>query len=72
MAQVHQNTETAVANEALSHIREPGVVSIDSDAGRKADVVRLHFASVRDALQRRYPWNFNKTRVTLTARGKAS
>jgi len=67
MAQIHQKTETAVANEALSHIKQPAIIHIDTDSTLAARVIRTHFASVRDALLRQYPWNFASTRVKLQA-----
>lgn len=67
MPLIHAQTETAVANEALSHIYQPPIVDIVLDQTHAARVVRKHFAAVRDALQRRYPWNFNAARAKLNA-----
>lgn len=67
MAQIHPKTETAVANEALSHVKQTELVSLDADNTVTARKVKKHFASVRDALLRRYPWNFASTRVLLEA-----
>lgn len=68
MAQIHPGTETAVANAALSLIGiSTPLTDIDNDDSGNARTVRLHFASVRDALLRRYPWNFAEKYDTLTA-----
>lgn len=58
-------TETAIANQALSSIKEAKILSLDAGTSQKADVVRQFFAPVRDALQRRYPWNFNEAYLAL-------
>jgi hypothetical protein len=67
MAQLAENSETEVANLALSHIKKPRITSIDDDRSNTANVLRLHFASVRDALQRQYPWNFCEDFASLNA-----
>lgn len=67
MAQIHQKTETSVANEALSLIKQPAIVHLDADSTKPARVLRVHFAEERDALLRQYPWNFASTRVKLQA-----
>lgn len=62
-------TETDRANEALAHIGEPAIVSID-DAGRKAArECRRHFASVRDQLLRKAKWQFAKASAMPAAIG---
>jgi len=66
MPQIDASTETAVANEALSHIRVPAIVDIDADQSNTAMVLRKHFASVRDTSIRRYPWNFASRRAKLS------
>lgn len=66
MAQIHPQTETAVANEALSLIRQPDLLDLDSDQNNVARIVRKHFAGTRDAMLRRYPWNFATERALLT------
>lgn len=67
MPQIDPNTETAVANEALSSIKAGFILSIDADVTDKSKVVRKFFASTRDALQRIYPWNFNEQYLSLPA-----
>lgn len=66
MAQIHPQTETAVANEALSHLLLPAIADLDNDTSQSARVLRKHFASTRDALQRQFPWNFAEAELTLT------
>lgn len=67
MALMHAMTETAVANEALSLLRQPAITNVESDTDHVAKVLRKHFATVRDALLRRYPWNFAERDAILTA-----
>ncbi len=67
MAQIHQKTETSVANEALSCLKQPALIHIDADQTNAKRIVVKHFASVRDALLREYPWNFASTRALLQA-----
>lgn len=69
MPQIAANTETELANAALSAIKVGKILSIDADDTEKAKAVRKHFALVRDALQRRYKWNFNEDRLKLAAGG---
>lgn len=69
MPQIDPNTETDVANAALSAIKVGKILSIDADDTERAKTVRRHFAKVRDALQRRYKWNFNEGRLKLPAGG---
>lgn len=71
MAQIHPQTETAVANEALSHLKQPPLVDLTADETTPAKIVRTHFASVRDALLRRYPWNAATERAKLNAQAAA-
>jgi len=70
MALLHPKTETAVANEALSCLKQPAVISLDADNTNVTRVVKKHFAATRDAMLRDYPWNFAKTRVLLEAQTK--
>lgn len=58
MALLHPNNETAVANEALDHLGKEPIDDIETSQSDAAKTMRRHFASVRDALQRRYPWNY--------------
>jgi hypothetical protein len=67
MALIHAMTETAVANEALSLLRQSAITNVESDTDHVAKVLRKHFAGVRDALLRRYPWNFAEREAVLTA-----
>ena len=67
MAQIHQKTETSVANEALSLIKQPSLIHIDADNTNMKRIVVKHFAAERDALLRQYPWNFASTRALLQA-----
>lgn len=67
MPQIHPQTETAVANEALSLIRQPPIGDLASDTTKPARVLRTHFAAVRDALLRKYPWNFAESYQQLNA-----
>lgn len=69
MAQRAETTETHMANRALSHLGKPKITDIDSDTSNAGDEIRLHFASVRDGLQRQYPWNFCDERKRLTETG---
>lgn len=71
MPQVAVNTETAIANEALSACKAGKLLSLDADDTDKAKVVRKHFAPVRDALQRLYLWNFNEAYLSLPEGGTA-
>lgn len=66
MAQLHAQTETAVANEALSHLLLPAIVDLDADTSQSGRVLRKHFAAVRDAMMRQYPWNCCEREKTLT------
>lgn len=66
MAQVHAQTETAVACEALSHLLLPAITDLDADTSQSGKVLRKHFAAVRDAMMRQYPWNFAEREKTLT------
>lgn len=67
MAQIHAQTETAVANEALSHLLLPGIADLVSDTTIKGITLRLHFAATRDAMLRSYPWNFAERFARLNA-----
>lgn len=67
MPQIDPNTETSVANEALSELLVPGIVNLDTETSQKATVVRRHFAPVRDYLQSKYPWNFCERYMLLQA-----
>lgn len=67
MAQQADSSETGVAIRALSHIRKPAITSIDDDTSDTTLVVKKHFATVRDALLRQYPWNFAEDFATLPA-----
>jgi len=69
--QLDPNTETDIANAALSSIKAGKILSIDADNTDKAIVVRKHFAKTRDALQRLYKWNFNEAYLKLPAGGAA-
>ncbi len=71
MPQIAENTETAVANEALSACKAAKLLSLDADSTDKAKVLRKHFAITRDALQRLYLWNFNEGYVSLPEGGAA-
>jgi hypothetical protein len=66
MALIHAMTETAVANEALSLLRQAAIANVETDTDHVAKVLRKHFATVRDALLRRYPWNFAESEADLT------
>lgn len=63
---MHDKTETAVANEALSLLRQPAITDL-LGPDHSAKVMRKHFAAVRDGLLRRYPWNFAEKYATLQA-----
>lgn len=67
MALIADDTETAVANAALAHIKITATLSIDADDGFKARTCRLLFPRVRDDLLRRYPWNFAECRDSVAA-----
>jgi hypothetical protein len=67
MPLIAENTEVAVANEALSACKAGRLLSIDADDTEKAKIVRKHFAPTRDALQRSYQWNFNEDFKVLPA-----
>lgn len=70
MAEIADNTETAVANEALGACKAGRLsVSLEADTSEKAKQVRLYFATIRDALQRRYKWNFNEAYLSLPEGG---
>jgi hypothetical protein len=69
MAQLVETSETAMANRALSHIKKPAISDIDSDVSNTCQVVKKHFAPVRDALQRGYLWNFCESFSKLNASG---
>lgn len=69
MPQLSANTETEIANAALSSIKAGKILSIDGDDTDKAKVVRKWFAIVRDGLQRRYKWNCTESRLTLPSGG---
>lgn len=70
MPQIDPQTETAIANQALSSIKAGSILSIDADDTEKSRIVRKFFAPTRDALQRRYPWNFNEAYLSLPAGGE--
>ncbi len=67
MAQIHQQTETAVANEALGALLLPPIADLDSDTSAAGRALKQHFASVRDAMQRQFPWNFCEREKRLLA-----
>lgn len=71
MPQLDPNTETDIANAALSAIKAGHILSIDADNTEKAIIVRKHFAKTRDALQRLYLWNFNEAYLKLPASATA-
>lgn len=62
------NTETGVANQALSIIKAPSILqNVEDDSEKNARVIRVHYVPVRRALLRRHQWNFAETRVSLPA-----
>lgn len=67
MAQIAEPTETAMANQALSLIRQKAITDLEADTSNAAKVVRKWFAVTRDALLRRYEWNFAKHYSTIGA-----
>lgn len=67
MPLIAEATETACANEALGHLSITPILSIDSGVDFKAKQCAFFFPVVRDAMQRRYPWNFAEARVKLAA-----
>jgi hypothetical protein len=69
--QLDPNTETDIANAALSSIKAGRLLSLDADNTDKAIIVRKFFAKTRDALQRKYKWNFNEAYLSLPAAGDA-
>lgn len=71
MPQVALKTETAIANEALSACKAGKILSLDADDTDKAKILRKHYATTRDALQRLYRWNFNEDYVSLPEGGGA-
>lgn len=64
-------TEEAIANLALDRCKEDEIASFDDDLNR-ARVVRRHFGAVRDALLRRFDWNFASTWVAPAASATAT
>lgn len=62
---VHPQTETAVANEALSALHVENIVDLLSDTTIVGKTLRTHFAATRDAMLRQYPWNFATGEKTL-------
>lgn len=71
MALIAEATETACANEALGHLGSTPILSIDSGTDFKSKQCAFFFPIVRDALQRRYPWNFCEARASLAASATA-
>lgn len=57
-------SETEIANSALGHLGIPAIASLDDD-GSSARAAKRQYPLKRDALIRRYRWNFAMTRVTL-------
>lgn len=68
MAQLFEASETGMANLAMSHLRKSQrITELDGDTTVAAAQMRLHFAIVRDGLQRQYQWNFCEYWATLAA-----
>ena len=67
MAQQPDQTETGVANMALSHLRQPPIVNIDTDTSKAGRVMRQWFGHLRDGLLRQYPWNFAEEYAEMAA-----
>jgi hypothetical protein len=67
MPLIAEATETACANEALGHLGVTPILSIDSGSDFKSKTCAFFFPIARDALQRRYPWNFCEARASLVA-----
>ena len=63
------DTETARANEALRHIGEPRIASLDATGRKAARECRAAFASVRDQLLRDANWQFAKASAAPAAIG---
>ena len=63
-------TDTTIANLALSHLGQSGIVAYTENSP-KADKVRRIYPLCRDALLRSHPWNFAITRAVLTASATA-
>lgn len=61
-------SETEIVNSALGHIGIPAIASID-DNGTAARAAKRQYPLKRDALIRRYRWNFAVTRVSLAPDG---
>lgn len=60
------NSEVAVANRALTLLKQNGITALD-ESSAEARVVNAVFADSRDALLRAYPWNFAMRRASLGA-----
>lgn len=58
------NSETEIVNSALVKIGEDSIVDLDQNS-RAARAARRQYPVLRDALIRRYRWNFAIERVTL-------
>lgn len=67
MAQLPDVSETAVANMALSLLQAQPLINLAADTHKEARAMQKWFAPVRDALLRRYPWNFAEERAALPA-----
>lgn len=50
--------ETAVANEALLHLKQPGLTNLATDGTAAARTLRSVFGTARDAALRLNEWNF--------------
>ena len=50
--------ETAVANLALSHLKQPALADLNADNGTAARTLRALFGTARDAALRLCEWNF--------------
>jgi len=64
-------SEVGICNEALGLVELKEITSLDQAHSKAARVCTIHYPSTRDGLQREYPWNFNKARVSLAAAGTA-
>lgn len=60
-------SETAVANLALLHLKQPAIADLTTGADKAARTLRLWFGNARDTTLRAYPWNFAKTWVVVSA-----
>ena len=60
MSTPRPDTEEGVVNLALGHLHEPGIALISEDTVA-ARTARKWFGAARDAVLRRYPWNFAKS-----------